>query len=72
MKKFIAMFTVLLAASGFAQAQNTSLLRDHPDARNDRPASSYVAEHNPRVHARAHHHGKSHHHGKAHHHRKHR
>ena len=67
MKKFVAMFAVLLATSGFAQAQNTSLLRDHPDARNDRPASSSVAEHSPRVHARAHHHGKARHH-----HRKHR
>lgn len=69
MKKVIAMFAVLLATSGVVQAQNTNLLADHPDARNDRMPSSYSVEnHNPRVIKKSHHHAKARHHR---HHRKH-
>lgn len=69
MKKVIAIFAVMLATSGLAQAQNTSLLGDHPDARNDRMPSSHSVENpNPRAHKKPQHHVKAHHQR---HHRKH-
>jgi hypothetical protein len=68
MKKFIAVFAIL-AASSLAQAQNMGALADHPEARNDRMPSSYVAnDSHPKASKKAHYHGKKMHHRKHHHH----
>ena len=66
MKKIIALFAIL-AASSLAQAQNLGAPANHPDARNDRTASSYATNDNHhRVGKKVRHHGKKRHHRKHH------